>query len=68
MTKLTHDRSTVEKHESFSQDNLEKSEIARVMSCLQRELNEFSINKSNDELQKQVWFGVHLLNLVLLDN
>jgi len=44
---------TVEKHESFSQENLEKSEIARVMSCLQRELNDFSINKSNDELQKQ---------------
>jgi len=44
---------TVEKHESFSESNLEKSEIARVMSCLQRELNDFSINKSNDELQKQ---------------
>lgn len=44
---------TVDKHENFSEDNLEKSEIARVMSCLQRELNDFSINKSNDELQKQ---------------
>ena len=44
----------MDKHESFSQDNLEKSEVARVMSCLQRELNDFSINKSNDELQKQV--------------
>jgi len=44
---------TVEKHEEFSQTNLEKSEVARVMSCLQRELNDFSINKSNDELQKQ---------------
>lgn len=44
---------TVDNHESFSQNNLEKSEIARVMSCLQRELNDFSINKSNDELQKQ---------------
>ena len=51
----TSHRNTVEKHEEFSQANLEKSEIARVMSCLQRELNDFSINKSNDELQKQVF-------------
>jgi len=45
--------STVDDHENFSQKNLEQSEIARVMSVLQRELNDFSINKSNDELQKQ---------------
>jgi len=44
---------TVDSHESFSQANLEKSEITRVLSCLQRELNEFNISKSNDELQKQ---------------
>jgi inorganic pyrophosphatase len=44
---------TVDNHETFSQANLEKAEICRVMSVLQRELNDYSINKTNDELQKQ---------------